>query len=439
MAAQVIGNNRILCGGRFVSGPDVRSCAASTFMILLPSLLWHLEVGPYFADRVGILLQVVGLVAQVASVTLGLATAFSDPGIMPRQPSYSERYDLRTRSFRQKQPPRHYDLLLRGHPVKLKYCTTCNIYRPPRTTHCSVCDNCIERFDHHCPWIGNCVGQRNYWLFYSFVMVTGFLNLLVMTTSLSMVITLTQDASDRGNGLGSALVEAMGEAPMATAVTLYCASIVWFTVGLSMYHNYLICTSQTTYEQIKGAYTQGNNPFHRGILGNYREILCSRVRRRYFDASTMKQTWAGDSWSGTALIAEKEVDVFESIRSWDTIGRCKAGQRIKVAGPPVDVQGFAMVPIEPVGAVDISAFVLEGPGGVSAPSPAPIAAPAAGGLIAGVAAVSARQVQKKADAVELQDIQAPEPRKEANKRLESPVSAEFNDNDSVCANHGDNG
>ena len=37
--------------------------------------------------------------------------------------------------------------------VPIKYCKTCNIWRPPRCHHCRICDNCIEPQDHHCVWI----------------------------------------------------------------------------------------------------------------------------------------------------------------------------------------------------------------------------------------------------------------------------------------------
>lgn len=292
MAQKIYGNNLVFCKGRFIGGPDARSCVASLIMIFAPSVVWLVEVGIFLADRYSAALTAFGVLLHIASLGLLLATAFSDPGIMPRQKEYTQHYDIASKAFRTKQPPRYYDLILRGHPFKLKYCITCNIYRPPRCTHCSVCENCIERFDHHCPWIGNCVGKRNYWLFYSFVSATGALNTFSLATAVAQLAVLCQDHSSlEGVGGGEALVRAMRDKPLSAALVVYCVAIVWFTVGLCVYHNYLICTNQTTYEQIKGVYCTGHNPFHRGVIGNYADVLFSRVRQRYFNAHTGELFW----------------------------------------------------------------------------------------------------------------------------------------------------
>lgn len=54
----------------------------------------------------------------------------------------------------------------------LRPCRTCNIRRPPRCSHCALCDNCVLEFDHHCFWIGNCVGVRNHKSFLLFLVST---------------------------------------------------------------------------------------------------------------------------------------------------------------------------------------------------------------------------------------------------------------------------
>mmetsp|Transcript_12759 Transcript_12759/g.37926 ORF Transcript_12759/g.37926 Transcript_12759/m.37926 type:complete len:344 (-) Transcript_12759:10-1041(-) len=286
MSQRIYGNNISLLNGRFIAGPDARSCVATLMMIAVPSILWQVQVGTFFAERHSALIPIVAFVLQVTSLTFLLATAFSDPGIIPRQKDYTEQYDARSKTYRKDKPPKQFDMMLRVHPFKVKHCPTCNIYRPPRTTHCSVCENCIERFDHHCPWIGNCVGKRNYRLFYTFVSVTGALNAYSLLTAVAQVSVYCSEFQDTlGMAFWDALLEAMGEVPLAVAMVAYTACIVWFTVGLCMYHNYLISTNQTTYESIKGAYTTGNNPFNRGILGNYRDVLFSPVRPRYLDAS----------------------------------------------------------------------------------------------------------------------------------------------------------
>jgi len=47
-----------------------------------------------------------------------------------------------------------------------RHCKWCGKYKPDRCHHCRVCQTCILKMDHHCPWIYNCVGFYNYKYFF---------------------------------------------------------------------------------------------------------------------------------------------------------------------------------------------------------------------------------------------------------------------------------
>jgi palmitoyltransferase ZDHHC2 len=43
-------------------------------------------------------------------------------------------------------------ILCRNYSGFLRVCEKCNLIKPDRAHHCSVCKKCILKMDHHCPW-----------------------------------------------------------------------------------------------------------------------------------------------------------------------------------------------------------------------------------------------------------------------------------------------
>ena len=113
-------------------------------------------------------------------------------------------------------------------------CPFCGQFKPERCHHCSLCQKCILRMDHHCPWVNNCVGFRNYKFFYLFLFYAAITLGFVIGTTISRL----------------AVVSSVGSRAGVVYIVNISIDGLFFlsTSALFLYHSHLIVTNRTTLE-----------------------------------------------------------------------------------------------------------------------------------------------------------------------------------------------
>ncbi|KAK6918197.1 Palmitoyltransferase, DHHC domain [Dillenia turbinata] len=79
------------------------------------------------------------------------------------------------------------------------YCSRCHNGKPPRCHHCSVCQRCVLKMDHHCIWVVNCIGVRNYKFFLLFLVYTFLETILDTLVLLPSFINFFEEAMDHSS------------------------------------------------------------------------------------------------------------------------------------------------------------------------------------------------------------------------------------------------
>ena len=191
------------------------------------------------------------------------------------------------------------------------FCYTCRAPKPLRAKHCRACDRCVLQFDHHCPWIGSCVGMGNRVPFYLFVSCMLLDTLALSAVAIAAIVLAGDDDSEEYGGVAAALATWLCD----TLPPWWCEHTMWWLnsrhafrgvlagvcLALSLpltsfwaYRTRNILANLTTNERhnIKryphfrqpsssssGTGTTGGfvivNPFDRGMAGNCAHYFCA--------------------------------------------------------------------------------------------------------------------------------------------------------------------
>ena len=195
-----------------------------------------------------------------------------DPGIMLR----GHVNDIKKTNDEFKTKPTKIRQL--GHIREYKICDTCYLIRPLRSNHCGTCDNCIIRFDHHCPWIGTCVGQRNYSYFFIFLCLLNLFQvftLIICLVHIIMVIVQNLKNEDLKDLSKNEILQiSFCQIIISLYIFIYVCITMIFTSGLLFFHIRIVANNITTKEELKHLFFNPfGNPFYRNKLFNFKSIL----------------------------------------------------------------------------------------------------------------------------------------------------------------------
>ena len=241
--------------GNMLLGPcSFRPTLLSFCAISIPVFLFMIFNSDFISKRISAFIPIFIFLLYSFTIYLLIKVSFSDPGILLRFP-------LKKNIIEDKKDRRIFQL---GYIQKYKFCSSCMIMRPLRSTHCGDCNNCVEKFDHHCPWIGSCVGKRNYKYFFGFLLNLNILLCLIIIFCLYNIFKRITEIKHSKNitrlNRNNIISYSFTDVIMSIYLIIFEGISMIFVTGLFIYHYKLTKRNMTTKEEIKSFFEnpQGN-------------------------------------------------------------------------------------------------------------------------------------------------------------------------------------
>uniref|UniRef100_A0A7E4W9S4 Palmitoyltransferase n=1 Tax=Panagrellus redivivus TaxID=6233 RepID=A0A7E4W9S4_PANRE len=149
------------------------------------------------------------------------------------------------------------------HHGNIRFCKHCQIIKPDRACHCSLCNRCVLKYDHHCVWVNNCVHYANYKAFILFLLYGVLWCLWGSATSLPTIIDVLRYAAHR--------------APIQVVAMFFAAGVFGVSMAILLFfHIYLIAKNLTTIESARPPILEtgpNSKAFNLGCAQNFVQVF----------------------------------------------------------------------------------------------------------------------------------------------------------------------
>uniref|UniRef100_A0A3B5QWY9 Palmitoyltransferase n=1 Tax=Xiphophorus maculatus TaxID=8083 RepID=A0A3B5QWY9_XIPMA len=195
----------------------------------------------------------------------------------------------------------------------IRYCDFCQVIKPDRCHHCSSCEKCVLKMDHHCPWVNNCVGFSNYKFFILFLAYATLYCAVICATVVQYFIKFwTKQLPDT-------------HAKFHILFLFFVAALFFISiVSLYSYHMWLVGKNRTTIEAFRGpVFANGpdKNGFSLGFKRNIADVFGEEAKywifpvfsRSVYQCYTMAKKLLVLSHLGLNVVLPRLLKVYSNI------------------------------------------------------------------------------------------------------------------------------
>ena len=288
------GNNKLFCKKKIYAGSQYYYSFGTVLYLLIYGISFIIFV---ILNQDSIAKKVIYLIFYsiylIIVIFFCLICAFTDPGIMPIN-------NLNANHLKNANCCSNNRIYyINGIRHRIRFCYTCKIIRPLGVSHCKTCNICVEKFDHHCPWVGNCIGKNNYRYFFVFLILLNAFFITTLIASLCFIV--------------------FNKKMVPIYIAVLSVLTMFFITTLLIYHIKFTCRNMSTYSNLKmkDTFILFGNPFSRKNCKKncYLTLFKKYIKRIDFNEKAYKSKESDSLVSINNSNSNNQLQAFNTINS----------------------------------------------------------------------------------------------------------------------------